>query len=78
MKWHGQLDDLKTRVGRTGVAGHWTDGDPIEFRGAGGEVLRWWPSTKSLVVQGANLELFEAAVKAEVDPAKTVLDFGDE
>ncbi|MHA6691615.1 hypothetical protein [Devosia sp. A449] len=78
LKWTGSLDGLKQAVTFAGRVGEWDEEiDPKVFRGTGGELLRYWPSTHSIQFQGKGAESFEADLKAEINRTRNTLDFGD-
>ena len=52
-KFHGEFDELKTRVAAQRYVGEWSsDNGKRIFRSADGAILNWWASTGTLQVQG--------------------------
>jgi hypothetical protein len=76
-KWSGSLDTLKSAVTFTGRVGDWLDGTPIEFRAGTGEILRYYPSTKTVQFQGAGTIQFEAELEEELGLKRRALEFGE-
>jgi hypothetical protein len=56
MKFLGTLEELKTHIGAQ-LTGTWSGHDPHHFRSINGGLLRWWPTTKSIVLQGPPSEV---------------------
>ena len=53
-KFRGSLDDLKEKVGTTGIGGEWAEAPPGKwrFRGEDGTIVNWWPKTGTIQFQG--------------------------
>lgn len=70
MKFHGEFDELSSRIDQLGIPGHWEE-DAVakswRFRAKTGEVLNWWKNTGTLAVQGSNPEVFKAAVQSVIE-----------
>ena len=68
-KFHGEIEDLRTKVDATGTKGDWSQegNGKYCFRGKKREVLNWWPSSGTLQFQGQNRAEFEAALLPMLD-----------
>ena len=52
-KYHGELDELKSIVAKSGYRGEWSEqGEKKMFRSENGAILNWWSHTGTLNVQG--------------------------
>lgn len=79
LKWGGQLPDLQVAIARIGFTGHWVEqDDKWRFNGDAGEVIIWYPKTKTVQVQGLNHPRVRQRVQAELVGERRTLDFGDE
>ncbi len=67
MKFNGDFKDLMAIVAITGSAGTWSGTDPHDYRATDGAILKWWPSTKTVLFQGppaARDKLKSAVIRA--------------
>lgn len=71
MKFHGTIDALKTLVAGLNIPGDWSGDDPHEYRTNSKALLRWWPSTHTLIFQGPPAEraIFKGHVMAAIESA---------
>jgi hypothetical protein len=54
-KYFGSIESLKAAVTSTGAVGIWTVRDEPRlhtFRSSAGEIINWWPRTRTLQFQG--------------------------
>lgn len=54
LKFYGSRQELKSFFDRTGLIGDWKSitPDKISYRFFNGAIVNWWPTTKSLQIQG--------------------------
>lgn len=71
MKFEGTIDALMTLVAGLKIPGHWSGDDPYEYRTNSKALLRWWPSTHTLMFQGPSAEraIFKRHVMAAIESA---------
>jgi len=65
-KFHGTLEQLKTLVEATGLAGEWTEKPQnglLSFRAKTGEMMNWWPNKGTIQFQGQNADKFNEAME---------------
>jgi uncharacterized protein YjlB len=60
-KFHGSLDELKATVAACELEGEWSENATNgfhSFHAETGEVLNWWPGTRTVQFQGKRQEKF--------------------
>lgn len=70
MNHFGTLEDLKAAVDQCKLIGTWselTENGLYQFRSRSGEILNWWPSKGTLLIQGKNTDRFKERLSASLD-----------
>lgn len=67
LKFHGSLQELKSLLLSMGCLGDWSGGDPAHFKDWSGAVLRWHPTTGTVVMQGP--EKLRDALRSKLEVA---------
>lgn len=70
MKFHREIDELKTAVSQIGLQGAWAHdeaGKKYSFRSKTGEILNWYQGTGTITCQGKNAEQFKQKLESLVD-----------
>ena len=75
-KFRGSLDDLKKKIGTTGIGGEWAEAPTGKwcFRGEDGTIVNWWPKTGTIQFQGqGDLVTIRKAVTGEFGSLDAVM-----
>jgi uncharacterized protein YjlB len=74
IKFRGSLDELKAAIAACELEGEWSENTTNgfhSFHAETGEVLNWWPRTRTVQFQGKSQEEFRALFRnCEIKPAR--------